>query len=611
MTKQTGFKNYGQPLGVAIFLACVAFVLYSKSFDYGFMYFDDLLHVVQEPIANGITLEGVRWAFTKFDDPYYMPLTRISWMLDNQLFGMDAKAIRIVNTVLHFLNALMVYFFAWMLTNRTSIGLVAALIFSLHPQHVESVAWISQRKELLASFFGLISLVTYTIHKKSGFDCYKYPESKSRVFYYCCIFAYIATMLAKPTWILMPFILLLIDYLIEDKVRLLDKRRLSLLAPFLILSLIFAAIYLSSSTNDLKIAVSTSLADIDIFQRTLNIPLIYTIYLATFFLPFWSSIYIPYPLDLFPAGYYLASFFILFLISYALYVSRYNMRLLLFTWCWFILTLLPVLGITGAGEAVLIGDRWTYLPHIGMIIGLTWFIADAFRSRPWYWKALPASLICFGFYAISSMTLTNWESDYTYWKKTLERTQSNHFAHYAMSVHYARTGNQRLKELHLRDALKYKYDDPKYLLNLATHLIGHGNRVEAISYLEKLLDNEKTPVGYHSALGLAFLKEGDLSLSRVFLNRAVSTKVVSEDGYTAREMSKLHLLIAQTLADEKGLASIALGDLMPNDTRKRAKACVMYAKELEDLSEFFDLAVISSAVDRACEKLRQGHATRS
>jgi hypothetical protein len=97
----------------------------------------------------------------------------------------------------------------------------------------------------------------------------------------------------------------------------------------------------------------------------------------------------------------------------------------------------------------------------------------------------------------------------------------------------------------------------------------------------------------------------------VFLNRAVSTKVVSEDGYTAREMSKLHLLIAQTLADEKGLASIALGDLMPNDTRKRAKACVMYAKELEDLSEFFDLAVISSAVDRACEKLRQGHATRS
>jgi len=196
-----------------LILAILITLVYVDSYDYDFLIFDDKLHVYgNEYIPNGLTIDGLAWALTTYDKPYFMPLTRISLMLDSTFFGMSSAAFRSINIVLHFFNSLLLFLVVRLVSRSAMFGLVTAALFAVHPQHVEAVAWISQRKEMLAAFFGLIATMAYARHVVLASPGEGAGDSRGRWLYPVSVLSYLASVLAKPTWIMFPLLLILVDY---------------------------------------------------------------------------------------------------------------------------------------------------------------------------------------------------------------------------------------------------------------------------------------------------------------------------------------------------------------------------------------------------------------
>ncbi|PYK35476.1 MAG: hypothetical protein DME54_04590, partial [Verrucomicrobia bacterium] len=293
MSENTAFRKFnierlGQPVFICLWLALVTLLVYVPVFQAQFIGLDDPDYVTGNPhVLSGITLANLRWAFVTNHTANWHPVTWISLMLNSQYFGSGAGAFHAVNLLLHVANTLLLFLWLLRATGAKWRGALVAALFALHPLHVESVAWISERKDVLSTLFWMLALLTYTDYAKTG--------RISRYFFALLLFG--IGLMAKPMLVSLPFVLLLLDY--WPLRRFAEHRTFRLLIeklPFLALSIASSVVTLLVQREK----AMTSLDTIPIFLRLENAVLAYVAYIGKMFSP--TGLAVIYPYNLHPSA---------------------------------------------------------------------------------------------------------------------------------------------------------------------------------------------------------------------------------------------------------------------------------------------------------------------
>lgn len=360
-------KNWQVPL-ICLTITALTLLTYTQVSDHAFLLFDDNIYITGNPhIKDGLSLSSLAWAFSSFHESNWIPLTWISHMVDVQLFGMAASGHHLANVALHLVNSLLLFFLFRKLTATLWRPAFLALLFAVHPLHVESVAWAAERKDLLCGFFFLLTLFFYA----------SYVRQRQTLKYLLALLAFTLGLLSKPMIVTLPCILLLLDlwplsriHPGETKLRgaIIDK------IPFLLGSAAISVIAILAQKSGGSVA---SLAQHPAKDRLLNAALSYLSYLEKIFLPVNLSVFYPYPESL-PLWQAAAATLLLIIISALAWKRGKIQPYLLMGWLWFLVTLIPVIGIIQVGEQAM-ADRYAYLPIIGILVAVVWGGGDLWK----------------------------------------------------------------------------------------------------------------------------------------------------------------------------------------------------------------------------------------
>src|SRR5215469_302268 len=352
-------ERLGQPTFICLWLALVTLLVYVPVFQARFIGFDDDEYVFANPhVLSGITLANLRWAFVTNHAGNWHPITWISLMLNSQYFGSSAAAFHAVNLLLHIANTLLLFLWLYGAAGAKWRGALVATLFALHPLHVESVAWIAERKDVLSTLFWMLALLVYTDYAKNGRISH----------YFFALLLFVIGLMAKPMLVSLPLVLLLLDY--WPLGRFAARSTLQLLIeklPFLAFSIASSAVTLFAQHRAHAII---SMDVFPIFLRAQNATFAYIAYIGKLFWP--RGLAVLYPYDRHPSLLLaVLSLATLVIVSAAAILIRRHKPYVVTGWFWFLITLAPVIGIVQVGSQAM-ADRYTYIPLIGLFIILAW-----------------------------------------------------------------------------------------------------------------------------------------------------------------------------------------------------------------------------------------------
>jgi Flp pilus assembly protein TadD len=395
-------------------LAASGLAIYAQTLSYGFITFDDPGYVYENKhVTGGLTWAGVCWAFTSLEQSNWHPLTWLSLLADAQLYGLHAGGYHLTNLLLHLANAALLFFWLRSATGAVWPSALTAFFFVAHPLHVESVAWVTERKDVLSTFFFCLTLCAYT----------RYAQRGGAENYAAALAFYILGLLAKPMLVSLPVLLCLLDFWPlrrwADVFR--DRRRFWMAcaekAPFFLLAASSAVVTMLVQHHGEAVV---PLAAEPVSYRVGAAFLGYATYLAKTFYPVYLGIYYPfwrgqsYVLSmLWGAG-------LVAVLAGTVLLWR-RMPWLVVGWCWFVGTLVPVIGLVQVGGQAM-ADRYTYLPHIGLFMMIFWTAADVWQRHPGTRAPLAALA---GFTAVACLGLSirqvyYWRSSAALFEHTLQ-----------------------------------------------------------------------------------------------------------------------------------------------------------------------------------------------
>src|SRR5438045_4992522 len=366
-----------------MFLIALTWAVFAQTGKYQFVNYDDPLYVLDNAhIRAGLTWRGIAWAFTHVHSQNWHPLTSISHMIDCQLFGLNAGQHHLVNVGLHTVMALLLFTFLWHSTNAIWASAIGAAIFSIHPLRVESAAWISERKDVLSGVFFMLTLLAYARYVRG-------PALKRMAVVAAC-FAF--GLMSKAMLVTTPIVLLLLDYWPFDRFKKQGLWKLHLeKVPLVILSVGSCAATLIAQ----QVAIGST-ESLPLASRIDNAFVTYVNYLRQLF---WQVDLVPFythPEWRLGTWEIIGAIILLAGITVAMFLLRRKLPFLLVGWLWYIVMLLPVIGIIQVGLQAR-ADRYTYLPQIGIIIAVVWAILNV--SSLWRARTValvPASLAVVG-----------------------------------------------------------------------------------------------------------------------------------------------------------------------------------------------------------------------
>jgi len=501
-------KRLGQPVFICLWLALVTRLVYEPVFHAQFIGFDDPNYVTANPhVLSGITLANLRWAFVTTHTGNWHPVTWISLMLDSQFFGPRPGAFHAVNLFLHVANTLLLFLWLHHATGAKWRGALVAALFALHPLHVESVAWISERKDVLSTLFWMLALLGYTDYAKTG--------RVSRYFIALLLFG--IGLMAKPMLVSLPCVLLLLDYW--------PLRRFAERGTFrlVIEKLPFLAFSIASSAVTLLVAreqAMTSLDTLPIFLRAENAALAYTAYIGKMFWP--AGLAVIYPYNLHPSPIHaLLSLAALMIVSVAVISTRRSKPYLFTGWLWFLVTLAPVIGITQVGIQSM-ADRWTYIPFIGLFIILAWggWEALSLLRIPRFVQALGASTALALCAWLTRAQLRYWHDSIAVFQHAANVTVENGVAEANLGFALAEQGRYDEAIAHYKSALQ---SQPRAIIwnNLGQSLVATGKLEEAINAFQNALRLNPSFSSAHRNLALALVRIGRQQESLIHFGDAV------------------------------------------------------------------------------------------
>ena len=579
-------KNAYTVPAISGFLLLAVLVVFGQTIRHEFVNFDDDSYVYANPqVSHGLTVSGAVWAFTQSYRSNWIPLTWISLMVDGNLYGLHAGGYHLTNVLLHAATAILLFLVLRRMTGCLWPSAFAAALFAVHPLRAESVAWVTERKDVLSGLFFMLTLWAYVGYVRHRFSLARYA---------LVIVLFALGLMAKPMLVTLPFVLLLLDYWPLRRMVFVPREdtlalgwtshgrpeseakgvggttitptetlggkalgRVSVLVRLVIEKIPLFVVaggdcLLTLFVQDRSL-VSTE--HLPLWWRIGNAIIAYVTYLGQFFYPVGLSVLYPRPgLDL-PLWKVFAAFLVLASITTAAFIGRRRCPYILVGWLWYLGMLVPVIGFLQVGT-VSVADRFTYLTQIGLGIALAWGAADLCRSWPYRrWVCGVASASVLAVLMGCALRQTSfWRNSETLWTRALACNSQNAFAQGSLGMVLHQSG--RIDEAaacylkaieigpdedahnnlggiladrgeigeaiaHFQKALKINPDSASAHNNLGRILASRGRTDEAIAHLRKALETEPNSADTHSSLGKAFLRQGKPSETLIQWREAV------------------------------------------------------------------------------------------
>ncbi|MGA8154531.1 MAG: tetratricopeptide repeat protein [Terriglobales bacterium] len=489
----------------------------------GFVNFDDDHYITNNPhVTAGLSWDTVKWAFSNYYEANWHPLTWLSHALDCQLFGLNPVGHHYTNVFLHAVNAMLLFWVLQAATRKAWPSFMVAALFALHPVNVESVAWASERKNVLSMMFLLLTLQCYGWYAKR--------PAAGRYAVAAILFA--CGLMAKPQVITLPFVLLLWDYWplrrLESVVL---STRLSVLAlekvPLFGLALASAVITMKAQKAGGAIHNFAAYA---FHIRLENAVVAYSRYIGKAFWPTRLSPLYPHPLDLLRTWQVVASALLLAAVT-ALVIKHRQDGYLVTGWFWFVGTLVPMIGLIQVGEQAM-ADRYAYLPFVGLFLMVCWGLDD-WGHTSWaqgkqpraYWLAVPAVAVLGTLGWLTYRQIGYWRDSETLWSHALQVTSVRSYkTHFNLAMAYDQEGRFDEAIQQLRQAVDPGDDDPQIHLGLGIYDQRHGHTQDAIAEFETALRLTADPglkADAYSNLGSAYRQLRDYSRAQEAFTTAV------------------------------------------------------------------------------------------
>jgi tetratricopeptide (TPR) repeat protein len=493
-------------LVLASALAVLAFLTFLPALGHHFLVYDDDQYVTANPdVRAGLTVAGVRWAFTSGHAANWHPLTWLSHMADVQTWGLEPRGHHLTNLLLHAANAAVLFLALLRLTGARWRSALVAALFAVHPTRIEAVAWVAERKELLSALLGFLTLLAYAAWARRG--------GRGQPWSALALFA--AGLMAKPMLVTLPFVLVLLDAWPLGRVRL-DQRPLGALArsvaakwPFLALAAAScAATFLVQRAGG---AVGT-LESYPLGVRLANALVAYAGYLRRLFWPVGLAVFYPHPgRSLVPAA--IAGTAVLFVgLGAAAWLVRRRWPYVFVGWFWFAGMLVPVIGLVQVGFQAL-ADRYAYLTFIGLFLALVWLLADRVERAPRLRRvAAAAGLVLLAACVVQTRReLSHWQDSETLFRRALAVTSGNYVACQNLAHHLNETNRPAEALPLLEEALRLRPLYPEARVNLGRSLFLLGRLEEAIPQFEQAIAlRPEDPVALNN-LAFSRMNQGDLA----------------------------------------------------------------------------------------------------
>jgi tetratricopeptide (TPR) repeat protein len=491
---------------ICVLLAVVILTLYWRVRGFDFTAFDDRVYVADNlHVKGGLSLEGLKWAFhlTRAGDvSYWHPLTWLSHMLDYELLGPKAGMHHLSNVLYHVLNTILLFIALRLFTGSTSKSAFVAMLFAIHPINVESVAWISERKNLLSTFFWMLTLLLY----------YYYVKKPSLERYLIVFLAFILGLLSKPMLVTLPFVLLLLDFWPMNRIRLvgenitdisksiLNMNNAKLIlekVPLIILS--FVMIVYSSRVMS-NIGSYISIETVPMNLRIKNAIVSYILYIEKMFWPDNLTFFYRFPQEVPMWEVVGALTFILTITILGLkYIKKFPY--IIFGWLWFIGTLIPVSGIIQAGAWPEIAERFAYIPLIGLFIIFSWGVPDLLKKlrKKEIFICIAASIIILSLSVKTWSQIGYWKDDFTLCKHALQVSKNNVAAHNNLGLAYYNKGEEDKAFRQFQEAIQVEPLNFLAYLNIAKIYFKRNELKLALENFEKSLElNPMIPITHLS-----------------------------------------------------------------------------------------------------------------
>ena len=493
-------------LFICLLLGLGTVVIYAPVRHYAFVKLDDDDYITQNPhVIFGLTRGNVGWAFTHFRSSNWHPLTWLSHILDVQLWGLNAGGHHLTSVVFHALTAVLLFLVFTSMTEAPWQSAFVAAVFAWHPLHVESVAWISERKDVLSAFFWVLTMAAYV-----------YYIRKPQLLRYALVMALFACgLMSKPMLVTLPLVLLLLDYwplgragFAGNDVRkwfnlILEK------APLFALAALSALITLSTQ---LRSGAMRSSLEFPWPARVSNAVVAYVDYLWHFIWPAKLAVFYPFPSSI-PLWQSAGAGLLLAAITTATILLTKRHPYLSVGWLWYIGTLIPVIGLIKVGEQAM-ADRYTYLPLIGVSIMVGWGAPEILEKtqRPKFAAQILFAAIAFLLILATQRQLRYWHDSFTLFHRAISVTSDNWLAHNNLSnALLDQPGELEAAKHEALEALRIRPNYPQANLNLGVILLRQGDTPKAILYLEKAAAGQPSWSDAHFNLGAALMVAGKVN----------------------------------------------------------------------------------------------------
>ena len=534
-------------VSVYLFLVAITLAVFGQTIRYDFVNFDDDLYVYNSPaIKAGLTVKGITFAFISQNAGNWHPLTTVSHMLDCQLYGLNAGCHHATNVVLHIIAVLLLFQVLRQMTDAPWKSAVVAALFAVHPLHVESVAWVSERKDVLSAVFFFLTLGAY-VH---------YAQSRSIMRYLLVTVLFVAGLMAKSMLVTAPVVLILLDYWPLNRIR---GQQADVGRPLLELVIEKIPLFVLSAgacviTFVLQKRATGAIPPLPLLWRLENALASYVIYIWKTLWPTRLGVFYPHPNNTLSIGQVIFAVALLVAVTAAAAIFRSQRPYLLTGWFWYVVMLFPVIGVIQVGEQGH-ADRYTYLPSIGLFLAAVWFTADIAKVRRSQSRLVVATAITTVLLPVLAWTAfvqtSYWRNSRTLWNHALAVTSDNDVAHNNLGYLCAERGEldeaishfesavkirsgktnphydagSAFVQMNLADALARKdrsdeamvhyeeairlqpyYADAYY--NRGNVLFAKGRIDEAIADWEWTLQLQPNDADAHTSLGNAFLRQG-------------------------------------------------------------------------------------------------------
>jgi tetratricopeptide (TPR) repeat protein len=494
---------------LALTLATVA--VYYQVCSHDFVNYDDGEYVYQNPnIQRGLTYDVVRWAFTTNYAANWHPLTWFSHILDWRLYGPKAGGHHITNLVFHIANTLLLFLVLKRMTSATWPSAFVAALFALHPMHVESVAWVAERKDVLSAFFWMLTMWTYV----------QYVKHPGKARYVLTLLMFSLGLLSKPMLVTLPFVLLLLDYWpLERFGKLRTYHLISEKIPFVLLAAISSIVTFLVQQNW---GAVTRLTDVSFAVRIGNALISYVKYIEKMFWPAGLVYFYPHPGRNISIWYVVIS--ALFLLAVTFFILRFSSkhRYLLTGWFWYLGTLVPVIGLVQVGEQAM-ADRYSYITLTGLFIIIAWGVSEILLK--WHYRKIilgVSSLIILLILAIcANVQAGYWKDSMSLYTHALKVSNLNYKAHFNMAVTLRDMDRFEEAALEFQKCLQIEPNAPLAINGLGIIFGRQGKFDEASKYFTKALNINPNLAEARTNFGYILINQGKLDDAMVNLNESL------------------------------------------------------------------------------------------